>query len=183
MKQLSSKLHKVIRNQDLFAHKPEINFDRFEKSRKSFVGGFVSFFITLYMLAFIFQNLNKFHSTMSDNFKNYQTLLDFDKIEDVKYEDLNATIFFAVRKKIDKKAPIYMKDGLDRYINITFMQAEEDWDNQEEVIKERLIKTKQCDQYDFGTDDTSKKLFESWNGFSLFCPQVTEQNGLKLHNI
>ena len=37
-----------------------------------------------------------------------------------------------------------------------------------------------CKQEDFGKDDLAKKLFASWKGYMIMCPQVENKDGKKL---
>ena len=82
---------------------------------------------------------------------------------------------------MDKKAPIFLKDGVNRYLNITYVQVSENWYNIDNVYTETLIPAKHCEQSDFGNDKRSVNFFKSWAGFSLFCPQL-ENNNIMFYN-
>ena len=42
--------------------------------------------------------------------------------------------------------------------------------------------TKSCTIEDFGNDDEGRELLQSWNGYTLFCPQIPEGKRLVLKN-
>jgi hypothetical protein len=53
-----------------------------------------------------------------------------------------------------------------------------DWRNPyEDRYQTKRIPARQCTQEDFGTNEKQKKVFSSWKGFSLLCPDLKEGEG------
>ena len=70
---------------------------------------------------------------------------------------------------------------MERYVNLSYVQGVDDWYNPvPSAFKRTYYPTRQCTQDDFGDDQESIDLFNSWAGFSLFCPDIPDGVDLKL---
>ena len=49
---------------------------------------------------------------------------------DLKLHKMQWGIFFELRHTLNKKEPKYLKDGVEKYMSITFMQTNENWNNE-----------------------------------------------------
>lgn len=89
-------------------------------------------------------------------------------------------IFHTVRYQNN---PNYTQEELKKYINVEFFQSTTNWYkpyvNNTENIR---YKARDCRNEDFGNSSVSKKLFEDWEGFRLYCPDVPEGQKLYLEN-
>ena len=64
---------------------------------------------------------------------------------------------------------------MDRYLNLSFYQLEEDWylDN---PYKETNFTVRRCEPTDFGEDEQSQAYYHTWitdtYAFDIFCPDL-----------
>ena len=68
---------------------------------------------------------------------------------------------------------------MNKYLNITFLQMEEDW-NKEQIYFDSNFTVKRCEAQDFGDDEQSQAFYHTWvtdtYAFDLFCPDITNQD-------
>lgn len=77
--------------------------------------------------------------------------------------------------------------NIDRYVKLRYYQWSEDWYTKDptQVYNEEMSNIKRCEPKDFGDDEDSRKLYNTWitdtYSFDLFCPDY-EMNDFKLFN-
>ena len=73
---------------------------------------------------------------------------------------------------------------MDKYLNISFLQMEEDWYTQD-IYFETNLDSKRCMPEDFGDDKISQDFWHTWitddYQFDLFCPDY-DKNNLTIYN-
>lgn len=101
----------------------------------------------------------------------------------VPYSDLHMTVFHVLRHQSGKVIDF---EELEKYFTFTYVQRKDNWYNPEfdengEVINDgsgrftyREYPTKQCEMEDFIEGKERQKLFDSWRGFALMCPDHVE---------
>ena len=65
---------------------------------------------------------------------------------------------------------------------MTAVQQDIDWYkvNTDEFTIETKFHMHLCKQEDFGTDEQSIKLFKSWTGYMIMCPELVNDEGQEL---
>ena len=88
----------MLRSQDLFGHPVELNFDKNEYKKKSWIGGMFSILIIVYMLIFIISNLQKLHDISSSDIKIFNGSSNLVHDIDIDLKSLDFLMFYSVRK-------------------------------------------------------------------------------------
>lgn len=65
----------LLRSQDLFGHPVELNFDKNEYRKKSWIGGIFSILIMMYMIVLVITNLQKLRSNSSSDIKIFNGIV------------------------------------------------------------------------------------------------------------
>ena len=94
-------------------------------------------------------------------------------------------VFHVIKKSEYPADLIAPKDGLDRYINFYYVQTIEDWtkwfqDPSASPYTDIYYRAIECEQSHFGDSEDAKKLFQSWQGFLLICPDIYNQTHFHL---
>ena len=109
----------------MFGHPVELNFDKNEYKKKSWIGGLFSILIIVYMVIFVITNIQKLQDNSSSDIKIINGSLDLVSTGSVNLKSLDFLMFYSVRKNSEKKR--LKQEDLRRFLNISFSQVEEDW--------------------------------------------------------
>ena len=80
-------------------------------------GGFATILIGMFALSYMFSNLNKIRDPDFSIYAMSETSIDLSEMGEVPFDDTHMKVFFVLTKH-NKSDPIFIKDGLDRYLNI-----------------------------------------------------------------
>ena len=107
------------------------------------------------------------------NIRNYINLEDQGRIRMNQTGILN---FFYVEKQTEKLNDWVNDREWDKYIQINVAQVQENWDlNKKDHVNETIYDIKLCTLQDFldvNDEPTARKLYESWEGFTIMCPKL-----------
>ena len=159
----------TIRSIDMFGHVVNLNFDERGISHKTFIGGFFSIFIRIFLTIYFYLNIQKIIFSKGD--KNVSTvgLLNLIELGPVNLNSTKLKIFHVVRKQKKDGSQLTFEDGeLEQYLDIKWETKKSDWYTMQ--FEEKTYNTKLCELSDFGEGDSVKKLFDAWAGFTLICP-------------
>lgn len=167
----------AVRKRDLFGYQVALNYDKNQNKKKSLLGGTFSLIIQIYMILYIVQKWSKLVSVTSFDIKEFGLHKHPETIGNVPFNQQNFTMLYVLRSHKHQK--FIEEKELSRYLNISYAQIFEDWQNNPEnptdqavVRKSRYIAARQCTKDDFGSDNHTNQFFNSWSGFNLFCPNL-----------
>ena len=163
----------AIAEHDMFGHVVNLNFDQRGDSHKTICGGSGSICIKVFLTFYIYLNVTKLIFKENDTNLSTIGLLELDKEGTIPYDKMDMKFFHPVRKQ--NKASLPKIDGVDsfkKYFTVKYLQQNNDWYKME--FPEIEIPTKDCTQEDFGEGEDNKKIFDSWAGFTLICPDFSK---------
>ena len=95
-------------------------------------------------------------------------------------QDLSITVYHIIRKQRADGVPI-TTETLNRHIEFFYEELESNWYNPPETrFNLTRVPARECTAEDFGTSANGKKIFDSWAGFYLVCPDISETKKLGL---
>ena len=92
----------------------------------------------------------------------------------VMFNSTSLVPFVVIRKQIGPQ--FTFNDTLEEYITFSFQYEILNWDKPVNGgrLNKTSVPTKLCVSSDFGTDERSVKMFNSWKDFTMLCPTSTE---------
>lgn len=86
--------------------------------------------------------------------------------------------FLTIRKQSYKGKQLMLDDNFYNHLDISFSLWTSDWNK--DLDKGRFTETtfpaRQCTLDDFGKGKSNaKKLFDSWNGITILCPNIPKE--------
>lgn len=100
--------------------------------------------------------------------------LDFTTIGDVLYNETSVVSFYKMTKQNYYEEPLfYNNNETKRYIRLVFEQFS--WNITSEWYEFKQYGVRQCDKSkDFGALPEYEELFDTWEGYSIICPDLPE---------
>ena len=134
----------TIRSFDMFGHVVNLNFDKRGIAHKTFIGGFFSIFIRIFLTVYFYLNIQKIIFTKGD--KNVSTvgIMNLLDLGAVNLNSMKLKIFHVVRKVNKDGSQLRFKDGeLEQYIDITWETKKSDWYTMQ--FEDKTYNTKLCE--------------------------------------
>lgn len=172
----------------MFGHVIQLNFNGNSSAQKTLLGGIVSIFIKVTMIIYVFLNLKKMMLYEDNKLVTQLKYTNLEELGQVPFRKMNINPFFVLRKQLLNDAPLFLNETLSRYLDIKFSQVDTDWHkpNDDGRFTYKEFKAKQCTVEDFTngdeTNDEAMRLYNSWEGFSLVCPDISEEQDFMLQN-
>ena len=175
------KLNDLIESHDIFSKPVELNVDDLHKVQKSTIGGIFSILLIIYMFFFIIMNMKKIKNVGDSDIKNFHGRVDLSKQDPLPLNETNLQIMYSIKKQsVETKIPL---DTLSRYLNLSFLQVEEDWhDFKYKDRHYRSFGVRECALEDFGGDEHARMRFRVWQHRNLFCPDSGQDSPLVMQN-
>ena len=163
----------------MFGHEIQLNF-KGEDLHKSPVGGFFSMLLfVMFFIYFVLCVKTLIYGEDNQKFSGLGTL-DLEELGPVSYSD-TSLVFFAIIRNDKPGAKTPFIDGssnFSQYVNVYWTQVIANYYIPKNEGLNRFIyrniSAKNCTQDDFGYDPSSVKIFNSWAGYSMICPDFPE---------
>jgi len=100
----------------------------------------------------------------------------FKKLGIINENELHHTVFYNLKDQMGLQKPIYLTEELKTYVDIYFLQVSDDYVTVagKNTQKTKRFEARQCTQDDFGSEKWEKAFYDSWEGFSIICPDIPE---------
>jgi hypothetical protein len=98
----------LIRSQDFFGHKVELNFDKKGSSHQTLTGGLVGICVRILMFMYIYVKIRQLVLFEEINIRAASTLIDTDSKNDINFQSFKMNFFFKFRDNNDR--PRYVED-------------------------------------------------------------------------
>lgn len=175
-----------IKEIDMFGHPIELNFNRSGSRHKTVIGGFFSIFIKGALLFFAVIIITRVFTYDDNKERQHSYLIEMDAdspeaLLDVKYSGMRAKVFLAIRRQFGEMID-ESEDVLTAHLTVTAVQQDIDWYkvNTDQFNIETYFRMRRCTQDDFGDDALAEKLFASWAGYMIMCPELVNEDGKEL---
>lgn len=181
-----------VRDNDFFGHVINLNFDRQGDSHKTLCGGIYSIFIKLFLIVYLYLNARKLFMPIDDNNVTTVGLLSLSDLGDVNVTNESSMLLIHVLRKQFPKKYILERDEIENHMHMYFTQ--EVYDYTTKFYKTVEYPWKFCSADDFQTIDkrhhkyesldnnnTAQKLWESWDGYTIICPDETNLPPIQLY--
>ena len=94
------------------------NIDALGNSKKkTLCGGLVTIFLGLFGLMFVVSNFEKIRDPDFSTFSMSETAVNLEDVGEVDLEDTHVKLFFVYGKE-NSSDPIFLKDGVERYLDL-----------------------------------------------------------------
>ena len=130
-------LKKFFKRYDLFGHPINLQFGTQGHEYKTFIGGFISFFIKCFMFLIIFtmgRNMVTYNHNKTES--KHAMLTNNEMLEITKYSDMKMELYLVIQGN-DSYTPVNHKQ-LNKYINIKTGQINMTSDNQTSEYRELI---------------------------------------------
>jgi hypothetical protein len=105
------KIKSIIRDQDMFGYKIELNFNKKGSTHKTLCGGLVSILVLTIMLIYVYSNVRKLYMEEDDTLKSIIKDLDHSKMEPVLLNETNFDLVFRITNSANMKVMNEMEYG------------------------------------------------------------------------
>ena len=87
-------------------------------------------------------------------------------------KELDFLMFYSVRKS-SRPNKLHFTE-MKRYLNISFIQVSEDWNNYEtgNMFKTEAFESIDCHMQDFVDGHLESEFIDQWDNFNIYCPNV-----------
>ena len=137
---------KKIADQDMFGHTITLNFDKQGDTQNTMVGGVFSIVIRVAMVCYVFLNFKKMLLLEKNSNSSIKDLHEYNN-QTYYYKSLDITVFYVLKKQLERGMVWLDRPDLDKYIDIYFEQQFLNWylpvDGGRYTSKR--IKPKQCE--------------------------------------
>lgn len=117
----TKKLKEKMEDHDMFGYSVSLNFDKKGDSHNTWIGGFFSLFIKLFMVIFISFKVKKlaFREGSSTSSSTFPTKVD--TMGEVNWNSTHITYFYVIKEQAENFKPLYLNHpDLDKYVDIYF---------------------------------------------------------------
>ena len=108
-------MRKVIRNQDIFGHPVNLNFNNNGSVHKTLCGGVASLLIKVIVLLYMVILLRKLVLQLDDRYFTAISSMNSAEMGDLHYSDTNLDFFFHLEKE---QRPVYYNNETRRYVRL-----------------------------------------------------------------
>jgi hypothetical protein len=150
------KFKELIRSQDFFGHKVELNFNKKGSAHNTMFGGIVSIFVEMFIIVFIYVNLKKLILKEDDTLKSVELPLDLEKLGEVKLNETKIDLFFRIS---DQNGKSRYQDEYKRFFEVQVVESKKNMENFPNIKYERVKKELgTCEKEDFREDSLQEEL-------------------------
>lgn len=185
-----------ITEMDMFGHRFDLNFNKAGEEHKTFVTGFASCLIRLFIGAYVYLVFKRMILKEADNNVTYESPVDLDEYGSIDFMDSGMRIFHVIQRTkaeelgaastdtedadepaelnaLGYKDMMSLDGSLNRFVDIGYKFETTDATKGigEGRIKEYTIKAKDCTADDLElNEEEAANLFALWANSTLICP-------------
>lgn len=122
LKIAGTQIFEWVKENDLFGHVVNLNFDKSGSHHKTLYGGLYSIFIRIFLAYYLYLNLSKIYTHKDDNNVTTSGMLDVDALGDVDLDHSSMKVFIVIKKLQykDQNDVIRYGQGLENYLEIVY---------------------------------------------------------------
>ena len=168
------KIEEKLREQDMFGHTINLNFNKDGDTHNTAIGGSFSTLIRIVMTLYVFMNFKKMLLHEDDANIVEMNTLDLEEYGVKAYNETDMFIYYVLRKQLSSK--LFLGEETARHVDIFFTSVKKDYYTGISDIVE--VPAKQCTKEDFlkgaSENPQAAEYFDTWEGYSLICPDYDE---------